>query len=1064
MKKFLNFLGEKINEYEEDWDDLEDSDFEEDSENYSDEYTDEEYYTDEEGVEGEYYEEEYVGEDTAAGGYYAGEYVDEQGEYYSEEYVENEDYYPEESDEAYYADDEGTDEYYADEEADDSYYENEEYYEDEYYEEDEELVGAGFLEKVKYMFTHMDMTDRIVACTGIAVLILALVTGTVFAGNRLVAKQVNSFDTVGNQLEGITVIGGEGLVAVADAQIARQEAADALLEGEEGYDEEEYSNEVTVVLNMTSIKKDLKIKFVNKKTGKLIANIPFVVDVTDPKGKKTTWTDDDKDGIIYKTEIAHGEYSVAMQSLEGYDDFKISTASRPVNVKEKLDYEKVDVSDEIKTEAEIDASKEDTAKNDVEQESSLQDTVTWVESSKTPNGETYVEVSKATIDEPKVARFDNFMKLSSVSGGNGGEVTNPETPTDPVTPPAETVTVTILPTTLNLTVGGSASLEATASDGSAISWSTSDGNIASVNGGTVTAVGAGTATITAKAGDASATCTVTVSAAQASEVSLALDKTSGSATVGGTISLALTITGDAGTVEWKSSDTSVATVAGSNSGATVTALKAGTTTITASGGGKSVTCTVTVTEAASELSIKLDKTSGTVAVKGTLDIVPTITGGTSTGTVTWSSDKTDIATVTGDATKATVTGVKAGDATITATYKDGDKTATATCTVKVTDTAVTIKLDKTSGTILAGNTLELIPTITGNATATTKIVWSTSSEAVAKVTGDNTKAVVTGVAKGDVTIKATYTEGSTTVTAECVVKVQANPALDTTTALKDKNGNQMYVLNANGQYVAATYADYFKANQKFYLKQQAYKYTGWQTIDGGVYYYDINGNKVTGDQVIQGAQYSFDSNGKMVSSNGILGIDVSKWNGSIDWKAVKNSGVSYVIIRCGYRGSTAGSLVEDPKYRTNIQGATAAGLKVGVYFFTQAINEIEAVEEASMVLSLVKGYKLSYPIFLDVESSGGRADGISKSVRTEVCKAFCQTIKNSGYTAGVYANKTWFNSYIDAGQLGAYRIWLAQYAAQPTYSGRYDIWQYSSKGKVGGIKGDVDMNLSYMGY
>ena len=174
--------------------------------------------------------------------------------------------------------------------------------------------------------------------------------------------------------------------------------------------------------------------------------------------------------------------------------------------------------------------------------------------------------------------------------------------------------------------------------------------------------------------------------------------------------------------------------------------------------------------------------------------------------------------------------------------------------------------------------------------------------------------------------------------------------------------------------------------------------------------------------------------------------------------------MSYVIIRCGYRGSSQGALIEDPKYRTNIQGATAAGLKVGVYFFSQAINDIEAVEEASMVLSLVKGYKLSYPIFLDVEASGGRADKIDKATRTAVCKAFCQTIKNSGYNSGVYANKTWFESFIDAGQLGAYRIWLAQYAAQPTYSGRYDIWQYSSKGKIGGISGDVDLNLSYMGY
>ena len=168
--------------------------------------------------------------------------------------------------------------------------------------------------------------------------------------------------------------------------------------------------------------------------------------------------------------------------------------------------------------------------------------------------------------------------------------------------------------------------------------------------------------------------------------------------------------------------------------------------------------------------------------------------------------------------------------------------------------------------------------------------------------------------------------------------------------------------------------------------------------------------------------------------------------------------------RCGYRGSSTGALITDPKFAANISGANAAGLKVGVYFFTQAVNEKEAVEEASMVLDLVKKYKISYPIFLDVESSGGRADGIDKATRTAVCKAFCATIQNSGYTAGVYANKTWFTSKIDTGALGSYKIWLAQYAAAPSYSGRYNLWQYSSKGSVPGIKGNVDMNQSYLGY
>ena len=117
-----------------------------------------------------------------------------------------------------------------------------------------------------------------------------------------------------------------------------------------------------------------------------------------------------------------------------------------------------------------------------------------------------------------------------------------------------------------------------------------------------------------------------------------------------------------------------------------------------------------------------------------------------------------------------------------------------------------------------------------------------------------------------------------------------------------------------------------------------------------------------------------------------------------------------------------------------------------------------------MVLGMIKGYTISYPVFIDVEASGGRGDKIDKSTRTAVCNAFCQTIKNEGYTAGVYSNKTWLESKIDASGLGAYKIWLAQYAEQPTYAGRYEIWQYRESGKVSGISGNVDMNISYLGY
>ncbi len=196
-----------------------------------------------------------------------------------------------------------------------------------------------------------------------------------------------------------------------------------------------------------------------------------------------------------------------------------------------------------------------------------------------------------------------------------------------------------------------------------------------------------------------------------------------------------------------------------------------------------------------------------------------------------------------------------------------------------------------------------------------------------------------------------------------------------------------------------------------------------------------------------------------------FGIDVSKWQGDIDWDKVKASGVEFVMIRAGYRGSQTGALVEDPNFLANIRGAKRAGLKVGVYFFTQAINEVEAVEEASMVIALCDGYELDYPVVIDSEGAGGdgRADSLDMETRTKVCAAFCETIDNAGYEPGVYASRSWYNANLDVKKLDKYRIWLAEYRSTPLYSGYYDMWQYTSKGKIDGIEGNVDLNISYMG-
>ena len=199
------------------------------------------------------------------------------------------------------------------------------------------------------------------------------------------------------------------------------------------------------------------------------------------------------------------------------------------------------------------------------------------------------------------------------------------------------------------------------------------------------------------------------------------------------------------------------------------------------------------------------------------------------------------------------------------------------------------------------------------------------------------------------------------------------------------------------------------------------------------------------------------------SGNAKVGIDVSKWNGIIDWDKVKNAGVQFAIVRAGYRGSVTGSLVEDPQFVANMKGAAAAGIPVGVYFFTQATDEKEAVEEASAVLELIRDFQLSYPVFIDTEGAGGngRADGLGAETRTLVCEAFCRTVENAGYTAGVYASRNWYNNNLQTARLENYHIWLAEYRSVPLYQGYYKTWQYTSKGKVDGIEGRVDMNITY---
>ena len=222
------------------------------------------------------------------------------------------------------------------------------------------------------------------------------------------------------------------------------------------------------------------------------------------------------------------------------------------------------------------------------------------------------------------------------------------------------------------------------------------------------------------------------------------------------------------------------------------------------------------------------------------------------------------------------------------------------------------------------------------------------------------------------------------------------------------------------------------------------------------------------DRAVNGAEEAADGSEntelQFTGDNARLGIDVSKWNKEIDWEKVKGDGIEFAIIRCGYRGASSGALVLDPMYKRNIEGAIEAGIPVGVYFFTQALDEVEAVEEASMVISLIEDYDVDYPVFLDSESAGGRgrADALEADERTKIHKAFLETIASAGYETGIYASRNWLNDELDMTEVSEYRTWLAEYADIPVYDKYYHMWQYTSKGSVDGIETRVDLNLCYM--
>jgi len=197
----------------------------------------------------------------------------------------------------------------------------------------------------------------------------------------------------------------------------------------------------------------------------------------------------------------------------------------------------------------------------------------------------------------------------------------------------------------------------------------------------------------------------------------------------------------------------------------------------------------------------------------------------------------------------------------------------------------------------------------------------------------------------------------------------------------------------------------------------------------------------------------------------LTGIDVSEHQKIISWQAVAADGIDFAIIRVGNRGYTEGETRLDKYLYENIDGAKKAGLKIGVYFFSQAINEDEAIEEAQLITRALEGIRLDYPVFYDyehIDDFDGRANKISNEQLTKNTVAFCQQVEKDGYTAMIYGNKK-IMERVDKEVRDRYGVWLAEYGVErPTAQFDFLIWQYTSTGKVNGIETDVDLNIHFL--
>ncbi|MDO4396110.1 MAG: glycoside hydrolase family 25 protein [Clostridia bacterium] len=231
--------------------------------------------------------------------------------------------------------------------------------------------------------------------------------------------------------------------------------------------------------------------------------------------------------------------------------------------------------------------------------------------------------------------------------------------------------------------------------------------------------------------------------------------------------------------------------------------------------------------------------------------------------------------------------------------------------------------------------------------------------------------------------------------------------------------------------------------------------------------YDGLGDKLEYEESPYNMDYLYTGNEGKIYDDGTYrsrrGIDVSVFQGDIDWEKVKQSGVEFAMIRLGFSSSADGEIHMDTKFKQNLKGAKAAGIDVGVYFFSQATTTDEAIKEAKYVLKHIRFKGVKYPVAFDMEpvDKDDRIKDLTRAEKTAIADAFCQVIKNSRFEPIIYGNPTWLRKNIDLGYLTDYDLWLAHYTDATEFSGKFVMWQYTDSGRIDGIDGYVDQNLYF---